>query len=79
MRFLHYLEEAKLPIDSKLTDVINVLKHFKFELIRQQPHIIMRKGKLLVSIPNHKRINSFTLANIIKSSQLNRDEFLKQI
>ena len=71
---------AKLPhLSGK--EVIKALSKVGFQQLRQRgSHVIMSKqlpeGKTTLVVPNHKEIDIGTLAEIIRQSNLSRDEFL---
>lgn len=46
-----------------------------FEIIKQGKHTSMAKGKTIIVIPRHKRLNPYTLKTIIKRSGLSDEEF----
>ena len=54
---------------------VRALRKAGFEIDKQGKHIGMTDGKHWVTIPRHKRINPFTLKDIIKDAGLTSEEF----
>lgn len=48
-----------------------------FKIVTQGKHIGMSDGMHRITIPNHKRVNPYTLRTIIKDAGLADDEFKK--
>ncbi len=55
--------------------VVNALQKVGFKVIKQDKHIGMSDGTYRVTIPRHKRLNSYTLQRIIKDSDLTDEQF----
>ncbi|MFH0905948.1 MAG: type II toxin-antitoxin system HicA family toxin [archaeon] len=56
--------------------VIKVLKSAGYSISRQKgSHIILRKENRLIVVPNHKKLKIGTLLQIIKCSNLTKEEF----
>ena len=56
---------------------INAFKKNKFIIKREGKHTIMNKGEIILTIPRHKRLNPYTLKNIIKDAEITDEEFKK--
>ena len=54
---------------------IKAFKKAGFEIIKQGKHTSMSKGKYIITIPRHKRLNPYTLKTIIKKAGLTDEEF----
>ena len=68
-----------LPVISG-KDVVKILCRSGFVVRRQTgSHIIIKREKRQVVVPNHDEIDRGTLRSIIKQSGLTVDEFLKPL
>jgi len=67
----------KLPI-LKPRQIIAVLEKVGFRQVRQKSsHIQLKRGNLLVTVPNHPRdLNPQVLKSIIRQSQITPEEFI---
>lgn len=64
-----------LPVVSGL-DAVKALQKAGFIIRRQTgSHIILKKDKTTVPVPNHKTLKKGTLKNILKQAGLTVDEF----
>jgi predicted RNA binding protein YcfA (HicA-like mRNA interferase family) len=66
----------------KLPDVphrraVRALERLGFKVIREGKHIVMVKGERFVTIPRHDRVDSLTMAGIVKAAGATIDEFKK--
>ena len=55
--------------------VVNALSKVGFKVIKEGKHIGMSDGVHRVTIPRHRRINPYTLKEIIKDAGLSDEEF----
>ena len=78
----------KVPRDVNAADLINLLKHYGYSVIKQTgSHIRLSKvldaGEHSITIPNHKPIKIGTLQSIAKDiclvNNLNINEFYHQL
>jgi len=56
---------------------VKIFKKFGFVVKREGKHTVMNKGDIIITIPRHKRLNPYTLKNIIKDAGITADEFKK--
>jgi predicted RNA binding protein YcfA (HicA-like mRNA interferase family) len=73
---------SKLPRDLSGKEVIKSLKSVGFYFKRQKgSHIILRRDNPFaqVVVPDHKNVDTGTLANILDGADLSVDEFIKLI
>jgi predicted RNA binding protein YcfA (HicA-like mRNA interferase family) len=73
---------SKLPRDLSGKEVIKVLKSVGFYFKRQKgSHIILRRDNPFAQavVPDHKNVDTGTLANILDGAGLSVDEFIKLI
>jgi predicted RNA binding protein YcfA (HicA-like mRNA interferase family) len=68
----------KLP-SLRPREVIQALESVGFRVARQSgSHIQLKKGNLLVTVPNHPRdISPSTLRSILRQARLGPDEFIE--
>ena len=59
--------------------VVNALSKVGFKVIKEGKHIGMSDGVHRVTIPRHRRINPYTLKEIIKDAGLSDEEFKELI
>ena len=72
---------AKFPVDAPKSQVIRVLEHFRFSLVRAKEHISMTRQNsdgttTPLTLPNHKLIKGSTLKSICTQSGISRDDFI---
>ncbi len=72
---------TKLPILSG-KEIIKALSKAGFVSVRQKgSHVFMRKetseGALVTIVPWHKEVDTGTLAEILRQTKINREEFIK--
>ncbi len=58
---------------------VKVFKKFGFMVKREGSHTVMNKGDIIITIPRHKRLNPYTLKNIIKDAGITDEEFRKNL
>jgi predicted RNA binding protein YcfA (HicA-like mRNA interferase family) len=71
---------SKLPRDLSGKEVIRALKRGGFQFKRQKgSHIVLRRDNSFaqVIVPDHKNVDTGTLANILNGAGLSVDEFIK--
>ena len=56
---------------------IKAFRKVGFKVVTKSKHIGMSDGTHRITIPNHKRLNPYTLKAIIKHSGLTDDQFKK--
>lgn len=56
---------------------VRAFRKVGFKIVTKGKHIGMSDGTHRITIPNHKRLNPYTLKAIIKSSGLTDDQFKK--
>ena len=67
----------KLPLLSG-SELVKVLKKAGFYVVSQRgSHIKIRKDKITTIVPNHKEVDCYTLAEIIRQCGLTREKFMK--
>ena len=54
---------------------VRALRKVGFKIVTKGKHIGMSDGTHRITIPNHKRLNPYTLKAIIKHSGLTEDQF----
>ena len=54
---------------------VKAFRKIGFEIVTKSKHIGMSDGSHRITIPNHKRINPYTLKAIIKSAGITDDNF----
>ncbi|MBF0606549.1 MAG: type II toxin-antitoxin system HicA family toxin [Candidatus Magnetobacterium sp. LHC-1] len=54
---------------------IKAFSKFGFKVVSRGKHIGMSDGRYRIVIPNHKRINPYTLKEIIKDAGITDQEF----
>lgn len=59
--------------------VVKALSKVGFRIIKQGKHIGMSDGTRHLTIPRHRRVNPYTLKEIIKDAGLTDEEFKKLI
>ena len=57
--------------------VVRALKKVGFRIVTHGKHIGMSDGVHRITIPDHKRLNPYTLKYIIKDAGLSDEEFKK--
>lgn len=72
---------AKFPVDAPKSQVIRVLEHFGFSIVRAKEHISMTRQNsdgttTPLTLPNHKLIKGSTLKSICTQSGISRDDFI---
>ncbi len=73
---------TKFPVDAPKQSVLRALKLLGFEIVREGPHIGLRRhnpdGTITpMTIPDHPRIKGSTLRTICTQSGIPRDDFLR--
>ena len=56
---------------------VKAFRKVGFKIVTKSKHIGMSDGTHRITIPNHKRLNPYTLKAIIKHSGLTDDQFKK--
>ncbi len=56
---------------------VRAFRKVGFEIVTKGKHVGMSDGMHRITIPNHKRLNPYTLKAIIKHSGLTDDQFKK--
>ena len=54
---------------------VRALKKAGFTVIRTGKHVLLSDGTRLVTVPRHKRLNPYTLRNVIRDAGLTDQEF----
>jgi predicted RNA binding protein YcfA (HicA-like mRNA interferase family) len=71
---------VKLPRDVNGPEAVRALRRFGFEAVRQAgSHLIMRKEKRTVVVPQHKPIKPGTLKALIEQAGLTVEEFVREL
>jgi predicted RNA binding protein YcfA (HicA-like mRNA interferase family) len=71
---------SKLPRDLSGTEVVKALKKAGFYFKRQKgSHIVLRRDNPFaqVVVPDHKSVDTGTLANILDGAGISVEEFIK--
>ena len=55
--------------------VIRALEKAGFAIIRQEKHISMTKGEIIITIPRANPVNTYTLRGIIEDAGLRIEQF----
>lgn len=55
--------------------VVRALKKRGFRVVTQGKHIGMSNGTQRVTIPRHARLNPYTVRSILKSAEVDEDDF----
>jgi predicted RNA binding protein YcfA (HicA-like mRNA interferase family) len=71
---------VKLPRDVSGRKVVNALKRLGFTQDNQEgSHIRLTKGRLKVTVPNHRAILPKTLKRILRQAEITIDELMSVI
>jgi hypothetical protein len=54
---------------------VRALEKIGYHVAREGKHIVMVKGPIIITIPRHDPIDSYTMAGIVRSAGLTPDEF----